>query len=94
MKSKMGEAIKLQNYPVAILTSDSMPEGALQFKEGVWGCVAAMLSAASKGRTAALCERTTVCRGGKAGLGFFSKIRYLYHYRDNGSDGNFLFWIL
>lgn len=70
MKSKMGEAIKLQNHPVAILTSDSMPEGALQFKEGVWGCVAAMLSAASKGRTAALCERTTVCRGGKAGLGF------------------------
>lgn len=70
MKSNIAEAIKLKNHVVAILKSDSVPEGAVQFKEGKWGCVVSMLAAASKGRVAALRERTTVCIGGKAGLGF------------------------
>ena len=48
----------------------SFPEGAMQFPEGKWGCVVAMLNAASKGRKAAFCDKTVVCRGGKAGLGF------------------------
>ena len=42
----------------------------MQFPEGKWGCVVAMLNAASKGRKAAFCDKTVVCRGGKAGLGF------------------------
>lgn len=70
MESKIKDYIKLKNHPVAIIQSDTCPEGATQFKEGKWGCVVAMLNAASKGRVAALSAATTMCIGGKAGLGF------------------------
>lgn len=69
-ESKIKAAIKMANQPVAILKSDLLPDNALQFKEGKWGCVIAMLTAASKGSTAAFCEKTTACNGGKSGLGF------------------------
>lgn len=70
MISEIAKAIGLKNEPVAILKSDILPEQALQFREGVWGCVIAMLTAASKGKTSAFSEKTTVCPGGKVGLGF------------------------
>lgn len=70
MESKIGNAIKLNNQPVAVLKTSQPPVGALQFKEGSWGCAIAMLAAAAKGRTAVFSEKTTTCNGGKTGLGF------------------------
>jgi uncharacterized protein (DUF169 family) len=70
LKSKIAEAINLRYNPVAILFSNEKPEGALQFKEGRWGCVVAMLKAAANGRTAVFDRKTYGCIGGGTGLGF------------------------
>lgn len=69
MNSNLVKALKLSSQPVAVYRSDSCPEDALQFKEGIWGCVIAMLNAASKGRAAAFHKTNVVCKGGQAGLG-------------------------
>lgn len=69
MKSKIAEAICLNTPPVAVYRSKTCPENALQFQEGVWGCVISMLNAASEGRTVAFHETNVVCKGGQAGLG-------------------------
>ncbi len=70
MESRIAEELKLRLAPVAVIFTDKRPEGALQFKEGAWGCIAAMLIAAAKGKTAVFDRKTTGCLGGKVGLGF------------------------
>ena len=71
MDSKIAAAIGLKDQPVAILLSNTKPEEAMQFKEGRWGCVAAMFTAAAtKGKTAAFDRKTYGCVGGGVGLGF------------------------
>ena len=70
MESRIKNLIKLQNNPVAVVQADELPEKVLQFKAGSWGCVIAMLAAASKGKVAAFSDETTTCIGGRAGLGF------------------------
>lgn len=89
MKSKMVEAVKLACQPVAVLISRDIPPNAIQFRKGVWGCVIAMLNAASKGKTAAFDRETVVCAGGRAGLGLqkfeLGKIEYFLSVGGNGS---------
>ena len=70
MQSKIAGAIALTGKPVAVVLSSEKPEGALQFKEGRWGCVISMLAASSKGRTAVFDRQTAGCLGGAVGLGF------------------------
>ena len=53
MKSKIARHICLQNHPVAVLWQDEMPDEAIHFQEGKWGCVVALIKAASKGMSTA-----------------------------------------
>ncbi len=73
MESKIANHICLNNHPVAVLRADNVPEKAICFKKGKWGCVVALIKAASQGKIAAAAKDTTVCMGGRAGLGFQGK---------------------
>jgi uncharacterized protein (DUF169 family) len=70
MNCQLQKILKLHYSPIAIIFSNEKPAKALQFKEGKWGCVVAMSTAAAKGRTAVLTRETCGCIGGKVGLCF------------------------
>ena len=71
MESAIAKAIRAKFEPVALLFSDELPEGAMQFAEAKWGCVMwLLLAAAAKGRPAAADRHTFGCLGGGTGLGF------------------------
>jgi len=70
MKSEIAERLKLRYAPVAILFGGEKPAGALEFVDGRRGCVAAMLTAAAKGREAVFSRSSCGCPGGMVGLGF------------------------
>jgi uncharacterized protein (DUF169 family) len=70
MESRLAKELKLRYHPVAVIFSDKKPENALQFKEGKWGCVISMLTAAAKGKIVALDRKTVRCMGGRTGVGF------------------------
>jgi uncharacterized protein (DUF169 family) len=70
MKSHIAELLDLQYPPVAVHWANAKPEGALQFKQGKWGCVMFLLCNAAKGKPAAADRATFGCIGGGVGLGF------------------------
>jgi uncharacterized protein (DUF169 family) len=70
MDSVLVDALGLRLGPVAVILTDERPEGALQFKEGRWGCVASTMVACARGRTAVFDRKTFGCPGGGTGLGF------------------------
>jgi len=70
MESRLVDALGLASSPIAIILTDERPEGALQFKAGSRGCVAASMLAVSKGKTAVFDRQTYGCPGGGTGLGF------------------------
>lgn len=57
--------------PVALVWSDRIPEGAVEFKAGRFGCILNLFAEASrKGRVAGGSRDTIVCPGRRAALGF------------------------
>lgn len=70
MPRRVEEALGLQQSPIAIVLTNTKPEAAIQFKEGQRGCVAAMLTAAAKGRIGVVDRKTYGCPGGGTGVGF------------------------
>jgi uncharacterized protein (DUF169 family) len=70
MESKISRAIGLKYPPIALVWSDNEIEGAVQFKEGKWGCIMWLAAAAAKGKTAVCDRKTFGCFGGGVGMGF------------------------
>jgi uncharacterized protein (DUF169 family) len=70
MESRIAKALALEIPPVALIWTDGRPDGALQFKEGKFGCVMWLVASAAKGRTAICDAKTCGCFGGGVGMGF------------------------
>jgi uncharacterized protein (DUF169 family) len=71
MKSITAEKLQLDHEPVAILWSDTKPEGALQIKPHGQSCIMPFFAqVAMKGKTAVFDRESYGCPGARAGLGF------------------------
>jgi hypothetical protein len=71
MKSKIVEAINLDNQPVALVWADAEPENAVRFKPQRWGCVVGLFAAAAtRGIIGVFDRQSNGCWGGAVGLGF------------------------
>jgi len=87
MNSRIAESIKLASEPVVLLWSDTLPEDAVMFEKGKWGCVISLVAAAAKGKTVAFDRETYGCPGGGVGLGF----GHMYQNFPGGVEGFFRF---
>jgi uncharacterized protein (DUF169 family) len=71
MKSLTAEKLGLEYEPMAIVWSDTKPEGALQLKPGAHSCIMYLFAqVVTKGKTAVFDRETYGCPGAIAGLGF------------------------
>jgi hypothetical protein len=71
MKSAVVEHLEPEFEPVAVVWSDEIPDDALEFKEGRFGCILYLFAEASRrGRVAGGSRDTVVCPGGRAAFGF------------------------
>jgi len=87
MQSELARRLKLRYIPVAVLFSNEKPPKAIEFKEGCWGCVAAMLTAAGKGNCIVFSHTTFGCDGGGIGLGLSDKFSEGFEYfLSNGNE--------
>ncbi len=92
MESRLVKELSLRYEPVAVLLSNEKPAGALQSKEGQWSCIIPLFIAAAKGKTAVFERKTTVCLGGKKGLGFGQFPNYpggIEYFLSAGKSGQF-----
>lgn len=71
MKSAVVEHLDPEFEPVAVVWIDDIPDNALQFKEGRFGCILHLFAEASRrGRVAGGSRDSIVCPGGRAAFGF------------------------
>jgi len=70
MESEIVRHLRPEFSPVVVVWSDSVPENALQFKKGRFGCTLFLFAEASRrGKAAGGSRETIVCNGGCAALG-------------------------
>jgi hypothetical protein len=70
MESEIVRHLQPEFDPVAVVWSDSLPENAIQFKKGRFGCTLYLFAEASRrGKVAGGSRETIVCNGGCAALG-------------------------
>ena len=71
MKSITAKKLRVDHEPVAILWSNTKPEGALQIKPQGYSCIMPFFAqVAMKGQTAVFDRESYGCPGARAGLGF------------------------
>jgi hypothetical protein len=70
MHSTIVEHLKPEFEPVAVVWSETIPDDALEFREGRFGCILNLFAEASRrGRVAGGSRETIACPGGRAALG-------------------------
>ncbi len=70
MESEIVRYLQPEFAPVALVWSDSIPDDALQFKKGRFGCILYLFAEASRrGRVAGGSRESVTCNGGRAALG-------------------------
>ena len=70
MESAIVRSLQPEFAPVAVVWSNAIPDDALQFKEGKWGCILHLFAeAARQGKVAGGNRETITCNGGRAALG-------------------------
>jgi hypothetical protein len=70
MESAIVQHLNPEFEPVAVVWSNSLPDEAIQFKKGKFGCTLYLFAEASRNRKVAGGNRETiVCNGGRAALG-------------------------
>ena len=70
MKSVIVTNLRPEYEPVAVIWSDTIPDDALQFKKGKFGCNLHLFAAAARrGKVAGGNRETITCNGGRAALG-------------------------
>ena len=70
MESAIVRNLRPEFEPVAVIWSDTIPEEALQFKKGKFGCILYLFAeAARRGKIAGGNRESITCTGGRAALG-------------------------
>jgi hypothetical protein len=70
MESVIVRNLKPEYAPVAVVWSNTIPDDALQFKKGKFGCILYLFAeAARRGKVAGGNRETITCNGGRAALG-------------------------
>ena len=70
MESVVVQNLQPEFAPVAVVWSDTIPDDALQFKKGKFGCILYLFAEASRrGKVAGGNRETITCNGGRAALG-------------------------
>jgi hypothetical protein len=75
MESAIFRHLEPEFEPVAVVWSDAIPDDALQFKEGRFGCILHLFAEASRrGRIAGGSRDTIVCSGARSALGLGAEL--------------------